>query len=161
MKIYILPLNDIVKPAHGFIAPAHNSDYGIENDWPIWLQSHPEMITDNPAEADWDYFGAYFNRYYCQYWGDKWEVLQDEILRTVSRNRPTFTLVEYDITTLQPQLDLCNMTIFTASRNGDKGIDIPLLCSPHTIIKEWNGNNTRRWLASFMGKFMIKELEEC
>jgi hypothetical protein len=150
MKIYILPVSNEVKPAHGFISPAHNQDYGCEQDILVWLLQHPEYLTDDPAQADFNLFQPFWNRFYTNHWGAKWEVLQDEILRLVSRNRSTFTVCEYDVSSLQPFIDLCNMTVFTASRNGDKGIDIPLLCSPH---QEKTHNLNRRYLASFMGKF--------
>jgi hypothetical protein len=150
LKIYILPVHNDFRPQHGFIAPAHNSDFGVENDFECWLREHPEYITHNPDEADWMYLSIYWNRYYCQYWGNHTDELQDEILKLVSRNRPTFTIVEYDPQVMQPNIDLCNMTIFTASRQGEKGIDIPLLCSPHQEIPL---PDDRRCLASFMGKF--------
>lgn len=150
LKIYILPVSPEFRPAHGFIAPAHNQDWGVEQDADQWLREHPEYITWNEAEADYFWFQPYWNRYYCNYWGAHTEELQEEILKRVSRNRPTFTVCEYDPHTLQPHLDLCGMTVFTASRNGEKGIDIPLLCSPHQEVEL---SAERRWLASFMGKF--------
>lgn len=150
LKIYILPISPEFRPAHGFIAPAHNQDWGVEQDADQWLREHPEYITWNEAEADYFWFQPFWNRYYCNYWGAHTDELQEEILKRVSRNKPTFTICEYDIHTLQPNLDLCGMTVFTASRNGEKGVDIPLLCSPH---KEVELPKQRHWLASFMGKF--------
>jgi len=150
MKIYILPIHNDFRPQHGFIAPAHNLDYGIENDFECWLREHPEYITWDANEADYHYLPIYWNRYYCQYWGEHTDELQAEILKLVSRDKPTFTICEYDPQVMQPHLDLCNMTIFTASRQGEKGIDIPLLCSPHQEIPL---PDNRCYLASFMGKF--------
>lgn len=152
MKIYILQPDDIVRPAHGFRAPAHNADYGVEQSFFDWLVKSP-YITQAPAAADFDYFPIWWNRYYCNHWGSDESVviLQNEILRLVSRNRPTFTIVEYGIKTLQPSIDLCNMTIFTAGRMADDDcIDIPLLCSLHAPMPE---PEVRQWRASFMGKF--------
>jgi hypothetical protein len=157
MKIYILPVADSVRPAAGFVAPAHNQDYGAENDFENWINQHSEYLTDDPSEADFDLFQPLWNRYYCNYWGDKTDVLQAEILRCVSRNRPTFTICEYGIKTMQPGLDLCGMAIFCASRHEDDGsIDIPLLCSPHNVPP----TRPRHWLASFMGKFETHGIRE-
>lgn len=160
MKIYILQPNDIVRPASGYRAPEHNLDWGVEQSLEYWLYQHPELITDNPNEADFDYLSIYFNRFYTAHWGsdESVEILQSEILRCVSRNRPTFTICEYGIKTLQHNLDLCNMIIFTAGRMAkDDCIDIPLLCSPH----EWTPEpSQRKWLASFMGKFETNEYRE-
>lgn len=158
MKIYKLPVDEILKPRVGFRAPAHNQDYGVEQDFEQFLVTHSEYLADNSKEADFYYLPIYWNRYYCNHWGNKTDILQAEILRLVSRNIPTFTICEYDIATMQPQLDLCNMTIFTASRHSDNGcIDIPLLCSKH---KELPYKENRKWLASFMGKFETHGLRE-
>lgn len=158
MKIYILPVDNVVRPQNGFVAPAHNLDFGVENDFEDWLRKHPEYITDDPKKADWHLFQPLWNRYYCNHWGDKTDVLQAEILRLVSRNMPTFTICEYDIVSMQHFLDLCNMTIFTASRHSDNGcIDIPLLCSAHAELPY---KEERKWLASFMGKFETHGLRE-
>lgn len=158
MKIYKLPVSDILRPPTGFRAPAHNLDYGVEQDFEQWFDAHPEYLTDNPNEANFHYLPIYWNRYYCNHWGDKTDVLQAEILRLVSRNTPTFTISEYDVVSMQPFLDLCNMTIFTASRHSDNGcIDIPLLCSAHAELPY---KPERKWLASFMGKFETHGLRE-
>lgn len=161
MKIYILnhPYLDIVRPQSGFISPAHNSDYGIEQDFEKWLLES-EYITDDINGADWWYVPVYWNRYYCAHWGsdESVEILQNEILRLVSRNRPTFTVCEYGVKTLQPQLDLCNMTIFTGGRMANDGsIDVPLLCSLHAPTPE---PEVRQWRASFMGKFETSAYRE-
>jgi hypothetical protein len=125
MKIYKLPVNNILRPSTGFRAPAHNRDFGVEQDFEQFLVTHPEYITDNSAGADFHYFPAYFNRFYCNDWGEKSGIIQSEILRLVSRNIPTFTICEYDLKSFHPDFDFCNMTIFSASRMADNGcIDI-------------------------------------
>jgi hypothetical protein len=159
MKIYKLPVDRTLRPSTGFRAPAHNQDYGVEQDFENWLLSS-EYLTDSPGEADFQYLPIYWNRYYCNHWGSQQsvEVLQTEILRLVSTNIPTFTICEYDVVSMQPSLDLCNMTIFTASRHSDNGcIDIPLLCSAHTELPY---KEDRKYLASFMGKFETHGLRE-
>lgn len=149
MKIYPLTVSSEIRPNSGFRAPAHNDDFGVEQDFSEWL-FNSGYLTAYQSEADWDYFPAYFNRLYCNHWGNRSELLQAEILRCVSRNRPTFTIAEYDLYTYHPDFDFCGMVIFTASRRGDQGIDIPLLCSLH---QNRQLSNSRKWLASFMGKF--------
>lgn len=159
MKIYVLPVDRILKPESGFIAPAHNSDYNVEIDFENWLRQHPELLTDNPREADWQLFQPWWNRYYCNHWGsdESTERLQGEILRLVSRNVPTFTICEYDVISMQ-FLDMCNIHVFSASRHSDNGcIDIPLLCSLHYEVPK---PPSRRWRASFMGKFETSDYRE-
>jgi len=159
MKIYILQPSDEVRPLHGFRAPAHNADYGVEQGFYDWLVKSP-YVTYDPTQADYDYAPIWYNKFYCNHWGsdESVAVLQNEILRLVSRNRPTFTIVEYGIKTLQPTLDLCSMTIFTAGRMAeDDCIDIPLLCSLHAPAPE---PEVRQWRASFMGKFETSAYRE-
>lgn len=157
MKIYPLQPNKIVRPATGFRAPAHNLDFGVEQDFEQWLLQS-DYVTDSPAQADWCYLPIYYNRFYCNHWGENWELIQAEILRLVSRNTPTFTICEYDLKSFYPDVDLCNMTVFCASRQADNGsIDIPLLCSAH---QELPYKTERKWLASFMGKFETHGIRE-
>ena len=132
----------------------------MEQDFEQFLLTHSEYLTDNPDEADFQWFQPYWNRYYCNHWGSNESVgvLRAEILNLVSRNIPTFTICEYDIVDMQPSIDLCDMIVFTASRHSDNGcIDIPLLCSPH---RELPYKKNRKWLASFMGKFETHGVRE-
>lgn len=148
VKIYTLPVHPEFQPDHQNFTSSPLQQYGVEQDFLWWLQAHPELQASEPAEADWDYLPLFFNRIYVNAWGKDTYAVQAEILRLVSRNRPTFTIAEYDLHTFHPDLDLCSMAVFTASRRGELGIDIPLLCSPHPIPSPLPD---KRWLASFVG----------
>jgi hypothetical protein len=154
MKIRILPVAKEFQPdKQNYRMPTHGRDWGVEQDLLGWLRQHPELITDDPGEAAWDYLPVYWNRIYINWnWGqDGHDKIQNEILRLVSRNRRTFTVCEYDIKSMQPFYDLCNMVVFTASRRDsghDGNIDIPLLCSPHSLPPRMP---EKRYLASFVG----------
>lgn len=150
VKIHSLPVKLEFQPARqNYVCPAHNEQWGIEQDFEHWLQGS-WLYTEQVAEADWDYLPIYWNRYYINHeWGEGGlDELQDEILRLVSRNRNTFTVCEYDIHHMQPQLDLCGMLVFIGSRRGERGIDVPLLCTPHDYPLQ---PSSRSWLASFCG----------
>ena len=150
MKIYILPVDPRFQPGRqNYRMPTHGADWGVEQDFQDWLLHHPELIAATPEEADWEYLPMFHNRVYINWrWGEGLDDIQHEIFRLVSRNRPTFTICEYDLIQMR-KIDLCNMVVFTASRQVDNGsIDIPLLCSPH----EQPGQvPEKRYLASFCG----------
>jgi len=152
MKIHILPVAKEFQPdKQNFRMPTHGQDWNVERDFYKWLLNHTHLTTGKPEEADWDYAPFFWNLLYINWqWGEGGrDKIQNEILRLVSRNRPTFTICEYDIRQMQPFYDLCNMVVFTASRRGDSDdIDIPLLCSPHTIPQRMP---EKRFLASFIG----------
>lgn len=148
MKIYTLPVRPEFQPDHQNFTSSPLQQYGVEQDFLWWLQVHPELQVASEAESDYSYLPLFFNRIYVNAWGKDTYAVQAEILRLVSRNRPTFTIAEYDLHTFHPELDLCGMTVFTASRRGELGIDIPLLCSPHSIPSPLP---EKRWLASFVG----------
>ena len=150
MKIYVLPVAKEFQPdKQNYRMPTHGADSGVEQDFLSWLLNHPQLVATRPEEADWDYLPMFHNRIYINWnWGEGVERIQNEILRLVSRNRPTFTICEYDLRSMR-NIDLCNMIVFTASRRGDsEDIDIPLLCSPHTLPPTMP---RKKYLASFAG----------
>jgi len=154
MKIHILPVDSKFQPSRqNFRMPTHGRDWNVERDFYSWLLNHPQLIAAKPEEADWDYLPFFWNLLYINWnWGEGHRgEIQAEILRLVSRNRPTFTICEYDIRDMQPFYDLCNMVTFTASRRNDKhkeNIDVPLLCSQHALPPSMP---TKQYLASFAG----------
>jgi len=151
MMIHRLAVHEEFRPARqNYVMPPHNEQWGVEQDFDRWLRES-RYITDDPREADWDYLPIYWNRYYINNnWGGRTDELQSEVLRLVSHNRATFTICEYDVRDMQPQLDLCNMLVFTASRRAANGsVDIPLLCSPHPMSE--GPRPVKKWLASFVG----------
>lgn len=140
----ILPVDRKFQPGKtNLVAPAHNADYGIEQDFHKWAKARPEE-----AEG-WDYLPFYWNRAYVNWnWGqDGLGDIQREIERLVSRDRPTFTVCEYDVRDMQ-SFDLCGMVVMTASRrNESDDVDVPLLCSLH----QKTGDHENKWKASFVG----------
>lgn len=154
MKIHILPVAKEFRPdKQNYRMPTHGVDKGCEQDFYSWLLNHPHLIATRPEEADWEYLPIFWNRLYINWdWGQSGlDKIQNEILRLVSRHRPTFTIVEYDLKDMQGFFDLCGMVTFTASRRNDnhqKNIDIPLLCSSHSLPPRMPG---KRFLASFVG----------
>lgn len=154
MKIYKLPVQQEFQPSQqNFRMPTHGRDWGVEQDFLQWLQASGYQ-TLNQGQADWDYLPIFWNRLYINWnWGqDGLDKIHREIMRLVSRNRPTFMIAEYDVPAMQPFFDLCNMTVFVASRhNDDNGcIGIPLLCSAHKGTSTWPPPG-RTQLASFVG----------
>lgn len=128
--------------------PQHNKiDFGIEQDFPIYLEHHPELVTDDPAAADWHYLPLYWTRYQVGHGFGECDhaPLQAEVKKRVLDGRRTFTIVDYSD---GPFADMPKVTQFVTSNIGQNIIDVPLLCDPHPppfILPE------KRWLASFAG----------
>lgn len=150
----ILEVNGKFRPARTNLrAPAHNADYGVEQDFHAWA-------LENRGEAEgWNYFPMYWNRCYVNWnWGQSGlGDIQQEIHRLVEGQ--TFTVSEYDVRDMQ-RFDLRGMVVMTASRRDvSDDIDIPLLCSEHTY------RQTQKTLrASFVGNLdtcgIRREMEE-
>jgi hypothetical protein len=158
MKIYRIPINDKFRPSRqGFVWPPTNQfpnqDFGVENDFDEWILGHPDLLVDDMTEADYLYAPIFFNRYYFEaldsqgHWGGGLEELGEEVNRCLSYGMPTFTIAEADVRVIKPSIDWGDLIIFCASRRGDRGIDIPLLCGPHPIPNV----TEKKYLASFMG----------
>jgi hypothetical protein len=158
MKIYKIPVEDKFNLDHQeFVWPPTNQingfDFGVEQDFSNWLDRHPDLLTDNPIKADWLYAPIYLNRYFfankdsAGNWGGGLEVLEEKVQRIKFYDMPTFIIAEADVRVINPSIDWRDLTIFCASRRGDIGIDIPLLCGPHPFPPLPD----KKWLASFMG----------
>jgi len=150
MKIHVLPVAKEFQPdKQNYRMPTHGRDWGVEQDFYFWLVNQPHLLVSDEKDADWSYLPMFHNRLYINWnWGGGLDRIQDEILRLVSRNRPTFTICEYDLRSMR-NIDLCNMVVFTASRRGESNdIDIPLLCSSHTLPPHMP---EKKYLASFAG----------
>ena len=95
MKIHILPVAQRFQPkTRGVKAPPHNDDWDVEVDFHQWLLKRDHLVTARPEEADWDYLPVYWNRHWHRVCAGQSADLQGEILRLVSRYRPTFTVCE-------------------------------------------------------------------
>ncbi len=149
MKIYILPTDCKFQPdSQIFRYPAHNNDYGVEQDFFTYLMRNKELITEKPEEADWHYLPIFWTRWHLNhdYARAGLEELQNEANRLVIDDEKTFTICQYDD---GPVANLGKTIIFFASRKTSYGLDIPLLSSPHKLpfFKP-----RKKYLASFIGR---------
>lgn len=163
MNIYILPVDSKFQPKNvDIIYPPHNKDYGVEQDFHLYLQTHQELVTQNPNNADWHYLPIYWTRYHLNHDYGKLglEELQQEVDRKVVDDRKTFTIYQYS---RGPLVKLGRATVFLVSRRTKGGIDIPLLCSPHRVpllnriplLKP-----SKKYLASFIGRLSTHPIRQ-
>jgi len=157
MKIFILAPPSLLRPLkQSFQYPSHNKDYGVEQDFYIWLIKQKSILTDDPNEASWHYLPVYWTRWHINHNfaanGEGLVQLQKEIDAVIIDDKKTFTITQFDGGTL---IDTGLATIFTAARTTNPGIDIPILCSPHRKppipVK-------KRLVASFNGSFSTHQL---
>jgi len=152
MRIYILPVPPLLQPSsQPFKYPAHNKDYGVEQDFEIWLKKQRYQLVSEPALADWHYLPVYWTRWHLNHHfaknGEGLSELQAQVGRVIIDDQKTFTITQYDGGTL---IDTGRTVLFTAARAGNTGIDIPILCSKHKTpplpVK-------KQFLATFNGIF--------
>jgi hypothetical protein len=160
MKIYRIDVKPEFQPDYqSFIWPPQNrrgeNDFGVENDFDAWLLAHPDLLCDQPADADWCYAPLFYNRFYFNnadadgHWGGGLDALAEEVARCRQFGDRVFTIAEADVRVIKPSIDWGDMTIFCASRRQEsKDIDIPLLAAPHVIPKILP---TKKHLACFLG----------
>jgi hypothetical protein len=150
MKMYILPVDKSLQPNSAtFRYPAHNKDYGIEQDFLSYLLKHKELIVDIPEESDWHYLPVFWTRWHVDhnYAKEGLPELQDEVNKCILNDKKTFTICQYAD---GPLVNIGKTTVFLASRNSNLGIDIPLLSSPH---KKPFFKPKKKYIASFVGRF--------
>lgn len=150
VKIFMLQVADAYRPTRDTIRyPAHNlRDWGIEQDFEAWLMAHPELLTDDPQQADWHYLPVYWTRYHVfnDYGKHGLRELACEVRSRVPAPRRTFTICQYAD---GPLVDTGAMRVYLASR-GNGGEDAPLLCARHR--KPWF-KPRKKYLASFAGRY--------
>lgn len=150
MKIYILPIDHKCQPmSQPFKYPAHNNDYGVEQDFHKYILVNKELICQEPSEADWHYLPIYWTRWHLNHdYGKKgMEELQLEVNRKILNDSKTFTICQYAD---GPLVKIGKTIQFLSSRKTDEGIDIPLLSAPHKIPFF---RRRKKYLASFVGRF--------
>ena len=155
----ILQVKSDFQPDHqGFVWPPRNGDpgqdKGVEQDFYQWATTQDYHFED----GDWAYLPIYWNRYYINnQWGEGGiPELQAEIdrCREVADQdgaKRWFTVCEYDLRALQPQLNLHGLVVFSSSRRKKETVfaDLPLLSAPHPL-GEFDISN-KRWKACFLG----------
>ena len=154
----ILQVKSEFQPDHqGFVWPPRNGDpgqdKGVEQDFYQWATTQEYHFED----GDWAYLPIYWNRYYINnQWGEGGiPELQAEIdrCREVADQdgaKRWFTVCEYDLRALQPQLNLHGLVVFSSSRRKPETVfaDIPLLSAPHSNLMIYG---TKYWRACFQG----------
>lgn len=157
MKIYILNVSPKAQPAQQpFPYPQHNKDYGVEQDFLVWLKKQDSLLTKDPAEADWHYLPVFWTRWHMNHNfaenGEGLRELEAEVSLSMIDDKKTFTITQFDGGTL---LKLGKTVEFTAARTTNHGIDIPILCSPH---KKPIFPVSKKYIASFNGSFTTHPL---
>jgi hypothetical protein len=152
MKICILPAPPLLQPEkQSFKYPSHNKDYGIEQDFYIWLRKQKNILTTDPLAADWHYLPVYWTRWHINHNfavnGEGLAELQEAVDKIMIDDKKTFTITQFDGGTL---IKAGKTLVFTAARTINEGIDIPILCSPH---RKPPIQVKKKYLASFNGSF--------
>lgn len=152
MKIYILPVKQDLQPAStDFIYPSHNKDYGVEQDFLIWLNRNQVYLTTNTDEADWHYLPVFWTRWHINHnFADNGAgIIELELLlkNVIINDEKTFTITQFDGGTL---VNLGKTIEFTAAKTINKGIDIPILCELH---KKPLFPIRKKFIGSFNGAF--------
>lgn len=155
MKIYILPVSPEYQPrTQPFIYPAHNRDFGVEQDFYHYLLKHKDIVVESPGEADWHYLPIYWTRWHLNHEYAKTGLadLQEEVDKVIIDGRRTFTICQYDD---GPIVNLPKVRIFLSSRKTNKGEDIPLLSTQHVLplVKP-----KKKYLASFVGRIATHKI---
>jgi hypothetical protein len=150
VKIFILNIPSLFQPLKQNITyPTHNKDYGVEQDFLIWLKKQKYALINNPSEADWHYLPVYWTRWHINHqFGEDpkaLQYLQDKVDNVIIDDTKTFTITQFDGGTL---LNLGKTIEFTAARTHNPGIDIPILCSAH---KKPPIALKKKYLAAFNG----------
>ncbi|MFL5844111.1 MAG: exostosin family protein [Solirubrobacteraceae bacterium] len=150
IRVHVLPVDPRLQPAtQPFQYPAHNDDYGVEQDMLRWLEETPGVRAADAGSADWHYLPVFWTRWHLHhdYGNHGREELAALAGAAVLDDARTFTVCQNDD---GPLIDLGRATLMLASRKGTEGIDVPLLSSAHRARPEFLVR--RRWLASFVGR---------
>ena len=162
MRIHILSVDKKFQPASQPLRyPSHNRDYGIEQDFHRYLLTHDELTTRSSVQADWHYLPAYWTRWHFAHNYAKTGLaeLGQGLSGCILDEERTFTICQYAD---GPLVNLGQTTVFLASRRTGEGIDIPLICSPHTMPLS---RPPKEHLASFVGRLSThpirQEMADC
>lgn len=133
LKIYIIPVPDTLQPSkQNLTYPPHNKDYGVEQDFLVWLRKNSYLLTSNPNEATWHYLPIFWTRWHINhnFAENKAGLCELRTLaeKVILNDEKTFTITQFDGGML---IDLGKTVDFSAGKTVNEGIDIPLLCSLH------------------------------
>lgn len=163
IKIFVLQVSPSARPgSQPFIYPRHNSDFGVEQDFHLFLSNNEKLfLVDNPADADFHYLPVYWTRWHLNhnYGSVGLGELQDKVNDAIIDENKTFTVCQYDD---GPVCDLGNSIVFLSSRKGLSGFDIPLLCASHDDKYKSPGNffQPKKHTATFVGRLSTHEIRK-
>ena len=149
MKIYIIKTEKKFRPERQiFKYPAHNKDYGVEQDFSKYLSNNKQLLTEDPLEADWHYLPIFWTRWHLNhnYGKEGIKELEKGCGEKIIDYKKTFSICQYDD---GPLVDLKETILFLASRKDINGVDIPLLSSHHRMPFF---NKKKIFLGSFIGR---------
>jgi len=148
LKIHILPVPAVLQPQRQRkIFPIPNMDYGIEQDFLAYLKTSRDVKLTGPKEADWHYLPVFWTRWAVNNGLGKRarRTLRKLVRRVIVNDRKTFTVCQHKDA---PFIPLGRTVVFLASRKTGRGIDVPLLSSPHRLPRR---KPEKKYLASFVG----------
>jgi hypothetical protein len=160
MKIFILEIHPLLQPdKQPFPYPSHNHDYGVEQDFLIWLKKQTHLLTSDIGAADWLYLPVFWTRWYLNHNfaidGNGMQQLNDLTSAAVGNKKNVFTICQYDG---GPNVLNGQLLSFLAARTEDKqGIDIPILCKRHLLSPF---HIPKKYIASFNGAYSTHTLRE-
>jgi hypothetical protein len=156
MKIFVLDVPEKFKPKNQpFAYPKHNFNFGVEQDFELFLKNNPQFVTKFIKDADFFYLPVYWTRFFLNIKNitDVY-IYESEINELIIDHSKTFTVCQYDDGCL---INLGDTIQFLSSRKSDKGFDIPLLSKHHN--KPFF-NKEKKIYASFIGRKRTSEYRD-
>jgi hypothetical protein len=149
MKIYILPVNEIIQP--------NSTWYGLEQDFLKYLHENDNLVTLNSQEADYHYLPVFWGRlFHTDLWNT--DLLKKYVTQAILNDSNTFTIAQSSHGT---PVDMGKTIIFQASRCSPH-LNLPLLRSPYEVPDKVF---EKKYLASFVGRLgthsIRYEMAEC
>jgi hypothetical protein len=154
-KIFVIPVKPEFMPATmAWPYPAHNDYYGVEQDFLAYLYANNELLTHDWHKAKWHYLPVYWQHWmFLNDYGKKnLHLLDAELKRCIVDDTKTFTVCLYSNLS---QVHIGRSTLMLPSRNIDRGIDIPLLCTYHKLPQKLP---PKRYLANFVGRLSTGDI---
>jgi len=148
-KIWIAEAPNLFQPSRSpFRYPKYSRDFGIEQDFLLFLRKSYPLTVSTPIEADYVYIPFFWTRYHLQnsYASSGLKELQAAVDKIVGLGIPTFTVCQYDDGTM---VEIENCRIFLGSRKTQENLDAPLLATPlpRRIVF-----NDEKFLFNFIGR---------
>ncbi|MHC4728500.1 MAG: exostosin domain-containing protein, partial [Planctomycetota bacterium] len=154
-KIFVIPVKPEFMPATmAWPYPVHNDYYGVEQDFLAYLYANNELVTHDWRKAKWHYLPVYWQHWmFLNDYGKKnLHLLDAELKRCIVDDTKTFTVCLYSNLS---QVHVGRSTLMLPSRNIDRGIDIPLLCTYHKLPQKLP---PKRYLANFVGRLSTGDI---